>query len=354
MTNLGKCSIIQREDMGGLMEKEGAKSIFSRLQTFREKQMLKKMVRKIEPHWDLYRDPKGKKFEDFNQFFAFYSNRQLVSGLSYKEAIKECEDILRIREEGKRIRDVKTIMSGATTIARAAKELELIVEEPCLEVCRRLYGYNIQILASSGSMNTCIEDHSRAYVSISYDNLSEKNKEIVDRLVDGESIVRSTRMSQKGRLENQVSFYVPIKRDSAVFEVRDTLYNLCCSHMRPQDILYGKSEILPLAQTIFNDQLLNNGGELNMQEACRTLKELGVSSSAEEKEIEKAFARLIHTNGYGYYDETEDTLWDNERLYEKHRKYIESLTSDDPPPIDYGEESEMIEPKMSKEQLELV
>lgn len=80
----------------------------------------------------------------------------------------------------KRIKDVLPIREHTDIKVSNKEDLQEIVEEPCLEACRQLFEKNIQTVDSGCNGENCAN---RAYITINYDSLNKKNKEIADNLV---------------------------------------------------------------------------------------------------------------------------------------------------------------------------
>ena len=81
---------------------------------------------------------------------------------------------------GKQIKDVEPIREHTNIVVKTKEDLKGIVEEPCLKACESLFEKNIETVDSG-----CNGENSfhRAYITINYDTLSEKNKQIADDLV---------------------------------------------------------------------------------------------------------------------------------------------------------------------------
>lgn len=80
----------------------------------------------------------------------------------------------------KKIKDVLPIREHTDIKVKNKDDLREIVEEPCLKACQQLFEKNIQTVDSGCNGENCAN---RAYITINYDTLSEKNKGIADNLV---------------------------------------------------------------------------------------------------------------------------------------------------------------------------
>jgi len=94
--------------------------------------------------------------------FKFGQKKTLLTS----DNVKKIKDVLPIREHT----DIKITHKD---------DLPKIVEEPCLKACQQLFEKNIQTVDSGCNGENCAN---RAYITINYDTLSEKNKEIADTL----------------------------------------------------------------------------------------------------------------------------------------------------------------------------
>ncbi|MBO6281728.1 MAG: hypothetical protein J6N49_04255 [Alphaproteobacteria bacterium] len=80
----------------------------------------------------------------------------------------------------KKIKDVLPIREHTDIKVSNKEDLREIVEEPCLKACQQLFEKNIQTVDSGCNSENCAN---RAYITINYDTLNKKNKEIADNLV---------------------------------------------------------------------------------------------------------------------------------------------------------------------------
>ncbi len=82
-------------------------------------------------------------------------------------------------DRGMKIKDIPPIEKGEIPEIKTKEDLDHLVEEPLLDICRKLYDLNIETLMSSANRK---DIGSFANILIIYDTLSEENKEKLQML----------------------------------------------------------------------------------------------------------------------------------------------------------------------------
>lgn len=126
-------------------------------------------------------------------------------------------------------------------IPMSRESIKHYADEACLEACELLYDLNIQTFYSGGNVDGKENIDSLAFIGISYDTLSEENKNIVKQLI--ESGIIGGIQDNSGRGEgNTVTISVPINSNDLVGTVSDKLMMMARQFV-PQDVLYGRTTI---------------------------------------------------------------------------------------------------------------
>lgn len=161
-------------------------------------------------------------------------------------------------------------------IPMSRESIKYYADEACLEACELLYDLNIQTFYSGGNVDGKENIDSLAFIGISYDTLSEENRNIVKQLTES-GIIDGIR-DNSGRGEgNIVTISVPINSNDLVGTVSDKLM-IIAQQFIPQDVLYGRTTIEEIrslypqkANGNFYDYLTM--GELTLQELEERLQE---------------------------------------------------------------------------------
>ncbi len=161
-------------------------------------------------------------------------------------------------------------------IPMSRESIKYYADEACLEACELLYDFNIQTLYSGGNVDGKEDFDSEAFIGISYDTLSEENKNIVKQLIES-GIIEGIR-DNSGRGEgNTVTISVPINSNDLVGTVSDKLMIIALQFV-PQDVLYGRTTIEKI-RSLYPQKANGNfydcftRGELTLQELEERLQE---------------------------------------------------------------------------------
>lgn len=187
-------------------------------------------------------------------------------------------------------------------IPMSRESIKYYADEACLEACTLLYDLNVQTFYSGGNVDGKEDVDSEAFIGISYDTLSEENKNIVKQLIEIGIIAGIQDNSGRGE-GNTVTISVPINSNDLVGTVSDKLMTIAQQFV-PQDVLYGRTTIEGIrnhypqkANGNFYDYLTM--GELNLQEL--------------EERLQEEISR--------YYSDNDGNLFLTKDLLDKHLAY---------------------------------
>ncbi len=138
---------------------------------------------------------------------------------------------------GKKIKDVAPIKEHTNIAIKTKEDLVAIVEEPCLKACEMLFEKNIKTVDSG-----CNGENSshRAYVTINYDTLSEKNKQIADDLIKQGKMQFYPKGDNLRNYFNQVEVEVLTKPEDFVANVEKKLLAVVSCFERQDKIEYKR------------------------------------------------------------------------------------------------------------------
>lgn len=108
------------------------------------------------------------------------------------------------------ISEIQPISEGGVEI-QTREDLEKLVEPPLLEACQVLFDKRIRTIFSSA--NKYDISSGEGYITIDFDNLSPKNREIA------KSIGGETHMTHGSEPVNAINLPIPISNDSTVGEI---------------------------------------------------------------------------------------------------------------------------------------
>lgn len=217
-----------------------------------------------------------------------------------------------------KIKDTKRILTGfgekefqiflnvntEGCIPLSREYIKYYADEACVKACELLYDLNIRTFSSGANVDGKENSTSEAFILISYDTLSDENKNIVKKLIS-EGIIEKI-VDNSGRGEgNTINISVPINSDDLVGNVSDKLMALANCFVQ-QDVLYGrttKQEIRELYYQKENGKFFDRItlGELTRQELEKRL----------EEEVQE------------YFSDDEGNLFLTEDLLHKHQLYQE-------------------------------
>ena len=138
---------------------------------------------------------------------------------------------------GKQIKDVEPIREHTNIVVKTKEDLKGIVEEPCLKACESLFEKNIETVDSG-----CNGENSfhRAYITINYDTLSEKNKQIADDLVKQGKMQFYPKGDNLRNYFNQVEVEILTKPEDFVANVEKKLLAVVSCFERQDKIEYKR------------------------------------------------------------------------------------------------------------------
>ncbi len=192
------------------------------------------------------------------------------------------------------------LTEGCIPISR--ESIKYYADEACLEACELLYDLNIQTFYSGGNVNGEEDIDSEAFIGISYDTLSEENKNIVKQLIEI-GIIDGVRDNSGRGQGNTITISVPINSNDLVGTVSDKLM-MIARHFVPQDVLYGRTTIEEI-RSLYPQK--ENG---NFYDCC-TMGELTLQELEERLQEEKS----------QYYPDSDGNLFLTKDLLDKHLTY---------------------------------
>ncbi len=121
----------------------------------------------------------------------------------------------------KKLSDIAPITEFHITVGSKADLAELI-EGPLLSACQNLYDKNIQTYMSSANQENISSGH--AELSIIYDALSEKNKEVAQRLIQQK--LASLLSANESTTEQRLQFEIPVNAETTWGDIEDKAENI--------------------------------------------------------------------------------------------------------------------------------
>ena len=212
----------------------------------------------------------------------------------------------------KKIKDVLQIQESPREIL-LRKEFPNYVELPCLEACLYLYDMNIHTY-SSGCNKV---NYDNAHIMIYYDDLSDENKEVVEKL-----ILKGYAEKTVYNDETFVTIAIKTNLNDDIQKVSDSLLEIVKAFTY-QDVLYGfkKIEDFMKENLEMTREFKFVNGELvpsfkgDYEEEDLDDKKRNVLFEANEA-LEEAIDE-------GRVDYEDDIVWDNKELFDKHIEYFE-------------------------------
>ncbi len=135
----------------------------------------------------------------------------------------------------KKIKDILPIEKGGKSEIKQKEDLDDFVEEPLLEICRKLYDLNIQTVMSSANQKDIGQS---ADIVIIYDTLSQENKERLEMLSRNFPEKFSISENFRGQGKSVVDVRMPITNpDTTAGEISDYFFSALQS-LQIQDIVY--------------------------------------------------------------------------------------------------------------------
>lgn len=124
-----------------------------------------------------------------------------------------------------RIKEVEQIFKFSKTINHI-NQIDEIVEEPLIEICKYLYNLNIPTTMTSANIKYSKKD---AYIIIDYDLLSEENRIIID-----DFILKYPNNFQLGKFStlnehNEVNIFIPINESTDIRTIQSFFWNVAKS-----------------------------------------------------------------------------------------------------------------------------
>lgn len=193
-------------------------------------------------------------------------------------------------------------------IPKSRESIKYYADEACLEACELLYDLNIQTFYSGGNVDGKENVDSLAFIGISYDTLSEENKNIVKQMIEDGIIDGIHDNSCRGE-ENVITISVPISSNDVVGQVSDKLMSIA-RQFKQQDVLYGRTTLEKIKSMY---PQLDNGNFYDYW----TLGELTASELA--KRLQNELSQ--------YYSDNEGNLFLTQDLLNKHLNYQKESTS---------------------------
>lgn len=197
-------------------------------------------------------------------------------------------------------------ISGCNHSIETVEDVIRYSELPCLMASIDLFNKNIRTTMNDteGVLEDSIIPNGVCKIWFDYNSLSQENKDIVEELI-------ATGCAEKFMYANieTISIFVPCSSEETVGEISDKLRAIV-SKLKVQDIKYGFGTMEEIYQSYapmvesypyYTEGLFSDG--LNLSD----LIELG-----------KIFGDKL------YYDEEEGLIWKTPKLYQRHKKYIES------------------------------
>ena len=212
----------------------------------------------------------------------------------------------------KKIKDVSQIQESPRKVL-LRKDFPSYVELPCLEACLYLYDLNIHTY-SSGCNKV---NYDNAHIMIYYDDLSDENKEVVERLI-------AKGYAKKNEYDGEVFVTIAIKTNlnDDIQKVSDTLLNVVKAFTY-QDVLFGFKTIEEFMKEnleITMEFKFVNGELVPYFEGDYDEEELDDKRRNVLFDANEALEEAIDEGRVDYED---DIVWDNKELFDKHIEYFE-------------------------------
>lgn len=193
-------------------------------------------------------------------------------------------------------------------IPLSKESIKYYADEACLEACELLYDLNIQTLYSNGNVNGKENTNGLAVIGISYDTLSEENKNIVENLI-ASGVIEDIMDNSEREEGNTIIISVPMNGNDLVGTVSDKLM-IIASQFIQQDVLYGRTTEKEIRKTYPQK---SNGKYYD----CLTFGELTL------EELEERIDEEVSQ----YYSDNEGNLFFTKDLLHKHLIYQEKNTA---------------------------
>ena len=187
-------------------------------------------------------------------------------------------------------------------IPLSRESIKYYADEACLEACELLYDLNVQTCYSGGNVDGKEDTDGDAFIGISYDTLSEENKNVVKQLIESGIIDGIYDNSNRGE-GNTVTISVPINSNDLVGTVSDKLMTIAQQFV-PQDVLYGRTTIEGIKNLYPQKENGNFYDHLTLGEL--TLQEL-------EERLQDEVSQ--------YYSDNDGNLFLTKDLLDKHLAY---------------------------------
>ena len=212
----------------------------------------------------------------------------------------------------KKIKDVSQIQESPRKVL-LRKDFPSYVELPCLEACLYLYDLNIHTY-SSGCNKV---NYDNAHIMIYYDDLSDENKEVVERLI-------AKGYAKKNEYDGEVFVTIAIKTNlnDDIQKVSDTLLNVVKAFTY-QDVLFGFKTIEEFMKENLEMTMefkFVNGELVPYFEGDYDEEELDDKRRNVLFDANEALEEAIDEGRVDYED---DIVWDNKELFDKHIEYFE-------------------------------
>lgn len=271
-------------------------------------------------HWAMFnsreKDNAEREGWEFKPTSVEYSSKEgivLYPGLK-KELLDVIYNVDLNRVMNIKIKDVlaRQIVGTGFPI-RSERDVVYYAELPLLFPCIDLFRKNIITLSNDtgGCYDDFITDESevlRSNIIIDYTSLDDYNKAVVKELIESGNVV----MYEYGS-DVRVSLEVPTRINETVHQVSKRMINLL-SKFHKQDMIYGKISVDSVCDLM--ERWYNFLGE-NEKRSVYTILEKGYT---DENIIESLkYFKFINV----YYDKDEQTFWESEYYYKKHREYLE-------------------------------
>ena len=220
-----------------------------------------------------------------------------------------------------KIKDTKRIITGfdeqesqyflgagstEACIPLSRESIKHYADEACVEACELLYDLNIRTIFSGANVDGQENTDTNAFIGISYDALSEENKNIVKKMIAQGIIEPIINLSGRGE-GNVVIISVLINSNDLVGDVSDKLMILA-SYFVEQDVLFGRTTEKEIRALYYQKE---NGNYYDYAALGELTKE----------ELEKRIEEEVQL----YFADDEGNLFFTEDLLNKHKLYREKL-----------------------------
>lgn len=124
----------------------------------------------------------------------------------------------------KKIKDIPAFHQETNIPINTKDDLKEIVEEPCLKACQQLFDKNIETIDSGCNGENCSDC---AYIVINYDTLDNRNKQIADNMVNGNTVTFIPKSDVCIRnYFSQIFIKIPTSPEETVNSVERRLQNI--------------------------------------------------------------------------------------------------------------------------------